>query len=209
MIIVSRSQSSSNGHVQTDRCVRQTCTCTCVIHETSQEWKGAHRQTQTLLETPHRRQEASSTASSQEHLDYVVLVATANVLDLSDDCLRRMLQFSECKRAFLAIACVCWQFRKLVTRAVIDEWSLSAFGLQDASRSLASACKVMRIERQANVEKRSHIFLPYRIFAGVEVAEPWQRCHGSAISSRAKNRQAGEKRRHKLRREPLGPRGGA
>ena len=47
-----------------------------------------------------------------------------------------------------------------MTRAVIDEWSLSAFGLQDASRSLASACKVMRIERQANVEKRSHVFLP-------------------------------------------------
>ena len=47
-----------------------------------------------------------------------------------------------------------------MTRAVIDEWSLSAFGLQDASRSLACACKVMRNERQANVEKRSHIFLP-------------------------------------------------
>ena len=156
MIIVSPSQSSSNGHVQTDRCVRQTC----VIHEASQEWKGARRQTQTLMEAPHRIQEASSTASSQEHLDYVVLVATANVLDLSDDCLRRMLLFSECKRAFLAIACVCSQFRKLVTRAVIDEWSLSAFGLQDASRSLASACKVMRLERQANVEKRSHVFLP-------------------------------------------------
>ena len=66
MIIVSSSQSSSNGHVHTDRCVRQTC----VIHETSQEWKGAHRQRADSLQTSRPRAAAhhrGGPAASHSH----------------------------------------------------------------------------------------------------------------------------------------------
>ena len=158
IVILNRPQCRSNGHVQTERCVRHIP----VSLGASREWSDADRQTQPLLATTESRHGASGTISSSwlTQLYYVLVVPRMNYVDISDDCLRRVLQFSEYRRAFIAFACVCWQFRKLVTRAVIDEWSLSSLGLQDASRSLAGARKVVRDERRANVVKRSHIFLP-------------------------------------------------
>ena len=99
--------------------------------------------------------------------------------DLSDDCLQAVLLVSQDRRAFLAFACACRAFRKLVTEPLIEEWKASPLGVQAATRASQIVQKRQSEERRAAMILQAKIWFP----VGSRLSYFWA-CDGASYTGR-------------------------